>query len=225
MMAQIAERPGFIPALFSAGIAVAVTDPQATHHRALAQEYDALAKCADKRLRDFAAGRAAAHTAMKTLNVAVRPVLPGPDRAPIWPDGVVGSISHSKTCCIAALAPSNAYLSIGVDVEEDTPLNPDLFTTICTPAERAWLAMHSKPLAGRLAKLIFSAKECAYKCQYPLTQTLFDFDTFELTPDLDTGQFDATFTRAVGRFAAGDMLSGRFAMDQGLIVTAMSVRI
>lgn len=211
--------------LFDNGIAVAASDPRSNEHPALPQEIKSFPKAADTRNRAFVAGRVAAHQAMQTLNLPVQPVLFGDDRAPIWPDGMVGSISHCETYCLAAVARSDSYLSIGIDVEEYTPLDSDLIPTICTSSERAWLAMHSRSDAGVLAKLIFSAKECAYKCQYPLTQVLFDFDVFELTPDMDTGQFDATFTRDIGRFSAGTMLSGRFAINDKLIVTAMSIKV
>ena len=210
--------------LFDDAIAVATSDPQASHHQALSQEYDALPKSTDKRLRAFSAGRVAAHAAMQALDVPVQPVIPGCDRSPVWPIGLVGSISHSDTCCIAAVAKSGAFQSIGVDVEENTPLGADLIPTICTLSERAWLSSQSCAVSGSLAKLIFSAKETAYKCQYALTKTLFDFDGFELIPDLDTGQFDAIFTRSVGCFPAGAMLQGRFEIANGLIITAMSIR-
>lgn len=226
MNLQIAQPIGFTMArrLFDDAIAVAVTDPQASHHHALPQEYDVLPKSADKRLRAFSAGRVAAHAAMQALDVPVQPVIPGKDRAPIWPIGLVGSISHSDTCCIAAVAKSGAFKSIGVDVEEDTPMATDLIPTICSPSERAWLSGQSNAMSARLAKLIFSAKECAYKCQYALSKTLFGFDGFELIPDLDTGQFDAVFTRSIGRFPARTLLAGRFEMANGLIITAMSIR-
>lgn len=210
--------------LFGADIVVMASDPMGDQYQALPQELASFPNAADKRNRAFAAGRAAAHQAMQSLNVAVQPILFGPDRAPIWPKTVVGSISHCETSCLAAVARSNAYLSIGIDVEENTPLDADLIPTICTPAERAWLSMHSATQAGLLAKLIFSAKECAYKCQYPFSKTVFDFDVFELTPDMDTGQFDATFAQDIGPFTAGTMLSGRFAISDTLIVTAMSVK-
>ncbi|MFT4961866.1 MAG: 4'-phosphopantetheinyl transferase EntD [Paracoccaceae bacterium] len=210
--------------MFDNDIAVAISDPQASHYRALPQEYHGLPRSADKRRRAFSAGRAAAHEAMTTLDVPVQPVLFGPDRAPVWPAGLVGSISHSDTCCIAALAKSDAYLAIGVDVEENTPLAADLIPTICGPAERTWLDSHPKTKSGSLAKLIFSAKECAYKCQYALTQTLFGFDGFQLIPDLENGQFTAIFTRTVGCFASETLLQGRFDMRNGLIITTMSIR-
>ncbi len=221
--AEIRGEAGYALArgLFAAEIAVAVTDPRAAHYRPLAQENAATARMAPVRARAFAAGRVAAHSAMAELGQAVRPVLMAPDRSPVWPQGLVGSISHSQTCCIAALAPCDRYAAIGVDVEEDTPLDADLLDTVCTNSERAWLSAQSGPEAGILAKLIFSAKECAYKCQYPLTGQLFGFEIFEITPDLDTGQFEARFVADMPPFAAGDCLHGRFVIQDGLIVTAI----
>lgn len=208
--------------LFAPGIAVAVTDPRATHNRVLPQEAGAMARMAPVRQRSFAAGRAAAHEAMARLGHMVRPVLMAPDRAPFWPAGVTGSISHSQSCCIAALGRTNHVRALGVDVEEDSDLQGDLVATICTIAERAWLSGQSR--SGLLGKLIFSAKECAYKCQYPVSKTLFGFDTLEVTPDLDSGQFEVTFQRDVPHFTAGTLLHGRFVIGDGLIVTAMTLR-
>jgi 4'-phosphopantetheinyl transferase EntD len=219
-----ADNPGLALTrpLFDPDIAVTVTDPRSARHRVLPQEAAALARAVEGRRRSFAAGRVAAHRAMSDLGLPVRPVLMGPDRAPIWPVGVTGSLSHSQTCCIAALGHSGRIRALGVDVEEDAPLADDLLSSVCTRSEIAWLA--TQPRSGRLAKLIFSAKECAYKCQYAMTRRLFGFEMFEITPDPDTGQFEATFTRSVAEFTAGTRLYGRFCIADGLIITAMTLR-
>ena len=73
------------------------------------------------------------------------------------------------------------------------------------------------------AKLIFAAKEAAYKCQYPISRTLFGFDGLDLRPDPDSGTFSATFTRDVPSFPAGTSLTGSFARGNGLIVTAVTL--
>ncbi len=208
-----------VRALFNSGVAVAITDPRMTYPPGFAAEIAAMARATPARRREFAAGRAALHRAMADLGHAPRPVLAGADRAPVWPDSVVGSLSHSATTCVAVMGEARALRSLGVDVEEDTALDDDLIPQICTLAERAWLASQPGDRRARLAKLIFSAKECAYKCQYPLTSTGFDFDTLEITPDIDTGQFEATFTRDIGQFVAGHCLHGRFVIRDGLIVT------
>ncbi len=222
---DIGDPVGFVLArpLFGPDIAVAATDPRASHYRPLAQESGAMVRMAPVRKRAFAAGRAAAHDCMLQLGRAVQPVLTTPERAPLWPRGLTGSISHSQSCCIAVLGPTTDVQSLGVDVEEATGLDDDLTAIICTPAEKAWLSTQPRERARLLAKLIFSAKECAYKCQYPLSKTLFGFDTFDITPDPDSGQFEATFLRDVPHFRAGTQLHGRFVISHGLIVTAMTL--
>ncbi len=202
-------------------VAVSVTDPRAPHAPLWPAEAVAMGRATLTRKLEFAAGRAAARNAMQALGHPPQAVLSGADRAPVWPPALTGSISHTSDICIAAMAEAGRLRSIGVDVEEDSPLESALIPQICTLAERAWLAIQPDTTRGRLAKLIFSAKECAYKCQYAVTGTLFDFDTLEITPDVDTGQFEATFTRDIGPFIAGTCIHGRFALRPGVIVTAM----
>ena len=209
--------------LLGAEVAVAATDPRSAGNRALPEEADELPRATVKRRRDFAAGRVAAHRAMRGLGGPVGPVRIGSDRAPVWPEGLTGSISHCETACLAAVARSDRVRALGVDVEEDAGLETDLVATICSETERAWLSGLARAQAGRMARLIFSAKECAYKCQYGQSRTLFGFEMLEISPDLSTGRFEARFAAAVPPFAAGTGLAGRFAIGAGLIVTAMSL--
>lgn len=209
--------------LFPGEVAVAFSDPAGTHPAPWPEEAASLARAVPARRAEFGAGRAACRAAMSMLGLPPTAVPAGADRAPVWPAGLTGSLSHTEALCIAALAHSGRIRAIGVDLEPATDLAPDLIPTVCTLAERAWLACQPAPQRGTLAKLIFSAKECAFKCQYPLTRTLFDFDTLEITPDLDTGQFEATFTRAIGEFGAGACLSGRFVMEAGIIGCGMAL--
>lgn len=211
-------------ALFDGDIAVAATDPRSAHNRALPQESGPMARMAPIRQKAYTAGRCAAHHALRDLGHPVAPVLMAPDRAPVWPKGLTGSISHSQTCCIAALGRVNQVAALGVDVEEDSDLDHDLLTTVCTADERAWLSVLPQAQAGVMAKLIFSAKECAYKCQYPQSKTLFGFDALCVTPDPACGQFEATFLFDIPHFPVGTRLLGRFAIKDGLIITAMTIR-
>ena len=223
---HIPEPPGHALArsLFDKCVAVAATDPRSAHNRTLPQEAGPVARMAPLRQKSYAAGRAAAHVAMRQLAQPVAPVLMAPDRAPVWPRGLTGSISHSQTCCIAVLARMDEVTALGVDVEEDSDLDMDLLSVVCTHKERDWLSRQPSLRAGLLAKLIFSAKECAYKCQYPRSKTLFGFDTLIITPDPESGQFEATFLTDIPHFPAGTRLEGRFAIKGGLIVTAMAIR-
>lgn len=208
-----------IAQLFDADVGVGVTDPRQQQPVLMAGEGDHLADAIPKRCADFAAGRAAARKAMQNIGIAPRPVFAHKDRAPIWPAGITGSITHKDTLCAAVVTAQDKTL--GIDVEEDTPLNPDLMPTVCSEREIARIA---GPHENLLAKLIFSAKEAVYKAQYPVTRQLFGFDHMEVMIDQPGDSFTATFTKPVGMFYAGATLPGRFAQVEGHLVTAVTLR-
>ena len=203
-------------------IAVAHADPHAYVTSPFEVEQRHVAHARDIRRREFFAGRACARAAMGTLGLPPMAVPVAPDRAPVWPESLVGSISHCETLCIAAVARADdGYRSIGLDIEPAEALPEDILDTVCTDAEMDWLERQPDARRGLLARLIFSAKECAYKCQYPLTRQLIDFHAFEIGVHEET--FTATFTASVGEFQSGDRLTGRFLLSNGYIVCAMAL--
>lgn len=205
--------------LFGPEVELAAADPTSDQFELFPEEAAALTRAVDKRRREFAAGRAAARAAMARLGVGMPAIPQGSDRAPVWPEGITGTISHCNSLCLAAVSRRSDFAGLGIDVEEDKPLAMDLVKVICTPRERVWLERRKDD--GRLAKLIFSAKECAYKCQYPVSGVVFGFDTLRI--HLEPGQFEAEFLADVRGFPRGTRLQGRYAAANGLIVTAMAL--
>jgi len=217
------ERHALIRPLFDTKVGLAVTAPQDILPAPFPEELACLSSNAvPKRRAEFAAGRAAARQAMHDLGVAAQPILVAPSRAPQWPAGVVGSISHTKTCAMAVVAPAIEWRGIGVDVEEDTPLKRDLWPAICLDTEQDWLLQQNNP--GQLAKVIFSAKEAAYKCQYLISNAFFGFDGMRVEIKLSDTSFVASFTQDRAPFQKGDQISGRFAIGAGVIVTMAELR-
>ncbi|MEM6324876.1 MAG: 4'-phosphopantetheinyl transferase superfamily protein [Pseudomonadota bacterium] len=179
-------------------------------------EIDFVAHAVEKRQREFHAGRAAASKAMAALGYPDHAVPIGPNRAPHWPEGVTGSITHSSGFALAAVAPSSACRALGIDLEDDAPLPPEMLRLVMTSRERA-AAAGSADL-GALGKRSFVAKECAYKAQFPLTADVFSFNALELA--FDGACFVAT--RVDGAWA--DLpLVGRDDAVAGLRVAAMVV--
>lgn len=213
-----------VRALFVPEVSVAVTDPAADHAPRFEVEARALARAGDSRRREFLAGRAAAHRAMEKMGLRPAPVPAGDDRAPVWPAGLTGSISHSGSACVAVVADSQHVPAVGIDIEDGAPLDRDLVPEICTLPERAWLATRPERMRGQLAKLLFSAKECAYKCQFMLSRELLGFADLEITADLETGQFEATFLRPVPGFEKGTWLGGRYVFLDGHVITAVTAQ-
>lgn len=174
----------------------------------LAEESDALRAAIPARAREFAAGRIAARQAL-----GQRLAIPmGPDRAPIWPQGWAGSISHAAGWAVAIAREGGAL--IGVDLEADEDLPEDILPEILTPAERL---RQSGDL--RLARRIFAIKEAVYKAQYPVTQQVFDFQTLEIS--LSESRFFAEFRHSVGPFGRGSGISGGWASGGGLILAGV----
>ncbi|WOI31596.1 4'-phosphopantetheinyl transferase superfamily protein [Tritonibacter scottomollicae] len=208
--------------LLSDQVAIAAQDPLGTPPEPFPEETAGLSQNAvDKRRREFAAGRAAAHQAMRALNRTPVPIRIGPKRAPIWPDDLSGTITHCRSCALAAVARRATHPGIGIDVEEDTPLSRDLWPSIASRAERDWITAQADP--GQAGKLLFSAKEAAYKAQYALSTCYFGFDGLELHFNLAEQSFTARFTAPQPPFRVGDHLQGRFAIGSGVIITAVEI--
>lgn len=179
-------------------------------------EAPAVAGAVPARKAEFAAGRAAARTALVALGLPEVAIPTLQTRAPSWPPGIAGSIAHADGVAMAVLAPSRQCRALGLDIEPDSPFPEDLLSSVTLPSERRWLAAQTDP--ARAARLIFTAKEAAYKCQFPLSQSLIGFEAIAIT--MMTGnRLRATFTRDVAPFAKGQSLYGRVTHAAGLIIT------
>jgi 4'-phosphopantetheinyl transferase EntD len=186
-----------------------------------ALELPALTKMSAPRRCEYSAGRHAARNALAQFATYQKPIIQGQDRAPIWPTGFTGSISHTNEHCIAVVAKTNDLNSIGVDIEPNSDLDQQIISEICGSNELSWINAQPLTQRGKLARLIFSAKECAYKCQYPLTHQIFGFDTFHITINQTTSCFTATFEHPIEIFHKGYQLSGRYCIVQDTILTTV----
>jgi len=117
-----------------------------------------------KRVREFTLGRAAVQLALRRLlAVEPGPVLPGERGEPLWPAGVVGTLSHSHDLAVAAVARRTDCAGLGLDLQGPTSVDlVRLAPKVCLPAELAWIEKQPGSTADTL-KLIFSAKESVYK--------------------------------------------------------------
>ncbi|WP_257165480.1 4'-phosphopantetheinyl transferase [Bradyrhizobium sp. SRS-191] len=165
-----------------------------------------------KRRAEFATARILARKALGTLGAVPIPLVPRPDRAPTWPSGYTGSISHCDNFCAVVVARSRDVVSLGLDVENRRELDRTMQELVLTPAERQWAAVQPEALRPTLPILIFSAKEAFYKCQYPVTRGFLDFQDVELAIDWMSGTYTARVLKPEWP-AAVACLSGRFLID------------
>lgn len=193
------------------GCAVAATDPRRTYPLLPGE---VLRGAVVRRLVEFSAGRHAARVALAGLGLPTAAIPQGADRAPVWPPGISATITHSASACLAAA--TRGQRGLGLDLEEDRPLDPALWDTVLSAAERDWA--EAQPDPGRAALMVFSAKEAAYKAQYPLSRQMLGFDAMEIR--FEGAAFAACLRLPVGPFAVDDTIAGAMAQPDGHILTA-----
>jgi 4'-phosphopantetheinyl transferase EntD len=214
-----------IRALFPPGVCVA-TGPNTPDEPLQPEEAELACAMGPARQREFAAGRACARRAMRELGTD-GPVLRGLRHAPLFPEGIVGSITHTTGFCAAAVAWRTSFAGVGLDAERDEPLSERAAARICSAGELAAL----RALPGRSpehwAAVVFSAKETLYKAYFPLTGFFIGFRdaTIALHPDAaDAGRFEAHLVRRDAPDAAGQRrFEGRYASDGARVISGLVI--
>jgi 4'-phosphopantetheinyl transferase EntD len=216
-----------VASLFEVSVAVEAATPSAANIDELfPAERVHIAPASRRRQAEFAAARVCARRALARLGFEPGPLVPYDDRSPRWPEGAVGSISHTRELCVVVVAKSPDVPGIGVDLEGPALPATDIEDVVCTISERLWLDQRGAAEAGsderrRWVQLIFSAKEAFYKCQYPRTRAFLEFQNVEL--DLDAAAH--AFTPRVLRpdrptLDQRPLAHGRWSLtEDGLIIT------
>ena len=192
-------------------------DPREPSLPLFPEELAFVATAVDKRRLEFSRGRQCARAALRRLGVADGPLLTGSQREPLWPTGVVGSITHTNELCLAAVARQANYAGVGIDVEPAQPLELAVAQRIATEAEMRALARMPPLLAARL---IFSAKEAFYKCQFYRTRQFLGF--FDVSIELEPhGEFSANLLVDAEPLCRSRAFRGRWREEGGFLFTAI----
>jgi 4'-phosphopantetheinyl transferase EntD len=174
----------------------------------------------EARQREFATARACARVALAKLGIPAAPILRGAKHEPLWPDGIVGSITHCRGYRAAAVALSKNIIAIGIDAEPDGPLPDGVGRRVLRDEERQWLT----GAAGGVAwdRVIFSAKESIYKAWFPLTGRWLGFDDAIVSIDPEDGTFQARLL--VDCPPPFREFTGLFLVEDGLVLTAIALQ-
>ena len=130
--------------------------------------------------RASGAARWIAHGLLAELGINDVAIPRAPSGAPVWPEGITGSLAHDDEMAVAAVAPVGHVASLGIDVEPALALPDDILALVAIPADRTDAA--DRHLAGRI---LFAAKEAVYKAVYPLDREILDYE--DIAVDLNTG--------------------------------------
>jgi enterobactin synthetase component D len=183
---------------------------------------------ATRREREFAAGRQCAARALRQAGASQETVGVGFDRRPVWPEGFVGSITHSTSLAWAAVAPTTHLRSLGIDSEtvfDDSALR-DAAPLVIDEDERRLVGGDNE---AERATLIFSAKESLFKCLNPCIGVFFEFSDAKLEwityDDPSHGTFALRLLRDLAvDFQRGRRFVGRHALARGHVHTAVELR-
>ena len=181
-----------------------------------------------RRRVEFATGRSCARRALARLGIEDFVLRSDPgSRAPQWPSGVVGSITHTGPVpggyCGVAVAATQDLLTVGFDAEAGQSLSPDLWSQVLTPAESARLLTFPADRRPRLARLAFSAKECFYKAQFPVTHRFLGFEDVEVSIDESSSTFEVRVVRGEVAKSPFEACRGQYVDSPEIVHTGIAL--
>jgi enterobactin synthetase component D len=184
-----------------------------------------------KRVAEHVAGRylaarallSAGHSREPRVSVGIEG-----DRAPAWPAGFVGSITHGGELALAAVARTGTTSALGIDVEPviEPKRMSHVSEKICAPAELEALVRAGAGLSpAEVFTIVFSAKESLYKALYPRVRRYFGFPDAEgYALDVARGTMRLRLlTDLEGPFRRGWDVLARFVLTSSHVVTAVEL--
>lgn len=193
-------------------------------------EFDAsLSGAVRKRRAEFLAGRLCAARALEHL-AASKVVPTGKDRSPIWPAGLIGSITHcDETAMAIALRKDNprGVEGVGIDLERRTACRDASLGVrhFATGAERDVL-VHAGIACEDHAVIAFSMKESFFKAAYPYVRRYFSFSAVSIV-DVDSRHNRLSLVVAQdigGKLKKGLRVEGEYAnLGQTFVSTIVTI--
>lgn len=214
-----------IEKLLPASVASGEAYSDVTESLMLPAEASVISKAVAKRRREFGTVRHVARRALAELGVPPAPLLPGEQREPIWPAGIVGSMTHCAGYRAAAVAQAIDMHSIGIDAEPHGPLPDGVLEAVTISEELPRIAaLTAADPTVHWDRMLFCAKEAVYKAWFPLTRRWLDFAQASVTLNSD-GCFHADLLVPGPRLAGVELtrFTGRWLVEADLVVTAIWV--
>lgn len=152
-----------------------------------------------KRKSEFLAGRLCAKKCLSQYDL-VSQVSIGTHREPVWPDGVLGAISHTNNIAGALITKSQDISGVGLDIENvmSNETMHSISSQIMSKEELHYCNSYNAD-NNTIYTLVFSAKESFFKAAFSQVQKYFDFNavkvlrisrnlvTFKVTEQLSKG--------------------------------------
>jgi 4'-phosphopantetheinyl transferase EntD len=219
---QAVQAAPRVKALFPEGVFATQVHGAVSPKHLFHEELRCVESAVQKRQSEFAAGRVCARRSLAALGFVESPLLVAPQRAPLWPQGAVGSITHTDGYCVAVAGLARSFSGIGVDAEFLGHVKPALWRHVFRAEEIARLELLSESRQIETATVMFSAKEAFYKCQFAVTHAWLGFE--DVTVGVDGDVFEILVcNKDAQAFSFARPLRGRFAIDATRVICGMAV--
>lgn len=166
-----------------------------------------------KRINEYSTGRVLMRTLLAKFGVTGLSILPGRNGAPLFPEGIAGSVSHSDEYCFVTVT-NCAAVSVGIDVQRIVPVTVDFSEMILTDSERIAVGDEDYMERNVRTNMVFSAKESVFKSLSPKMQAITDFR------DVEISFRDRHFVSRIPRY--GLSLNGVCILRDGYIFSGIS---
>lgn len=179
-----------------------------------------------KRQAEFLAGRLCARSALQQLEGLDCVPAIGEDRAPVWPEHICGSITHSTGHAAAIVAHKAQWRGLGMDLENVLTLEraERLAGEILTPDELQRMASGPRAQVAQWVTLTFSAKESLFKALYPIVQKRFYFEHAEVVEWSETGHARLRLlTDLSDEWCHGTELEAQFSVHEGQLLSLVAI--
>jgi len=186
---------------------------------------DSLNRAVNKRRAEFLAGRCAASSVLSHLGYKNTRVPVGKHRSPIWPNEIIGSITHTNTSALCAVANTKDRVFLGIDLENwltDETIRATKRLIIQEREER--LLKNSAMNFNEAMTLVFSAKESLFKALYPRVRDYFDFLAVEIVGiSVEQRHFELRLCQNLSSdLTIGRCFKGHFKLEAGAILTLIT---
>ncbi|HEY8036304.1 MAG TPA: 4'-phosphopantetheinyl transferase superfamily protein [Methylobacter sp.] len=170
------------------------------------------------RQKEFSTGRWLARQGLQQFGLAIEPIRIGKLRNPLWPDSVLGSISHDAECCAVVLVQKQAHNGAGIGIDlvalSQRAGKLDGLESMVTANMLELDAVNKLNLAVEPALLLFSIKESIIKA---LSFYLDDFIDMRL---IEVSYANKILFKLSGRLITGDVFA---AITQNYLLTAVNI--
>lgn len=184
----------------------------------LDEEMALIANAVTSRQKEFSTGRWLARQGLQQFGFPSQPIKMGNLRNPLWPESVLGTISHDADCCAVVLVQKQDFNGLGIGIDLVALLQRtgklDGLESMIMADTSELDAVDKLNLAVEPALLLFSIKESIIKA---LSFYLDDFIDMRL---IEVFYADKILFKISGCLVKGDIFA---AITQNYLLTAVNV--